>query len=468
MALAHAANAGTLYPPLYDGEAFGGTRFMPVPIVLEAGAARLTGEYLVSAKLLSYLLAASLLVLTYWLLRRDRCPAPVAVLLTSTLLVTGTGLSAATSIRNDVLPVVLQLVALALVGRPTARRAAVAAGALCALALVSKLSAVWAPMAIAVWMLRYDRRALTAFAAGMGAVLAVAAVSFEILSGGRMTENVLGLSVSSADRVGSLHDQVARIRLAGREGLGWLSVLVAFGGVLTALAVRRRALSLFDIAFVLALLVTAVVLLDPGAFLNHLIDVQVLSLLVIGEWWGRRSTSSSPWRGRAPVVVAVVLLAVSATYRENVPIADDLRALFQGTTAADERVPPLAGRVQADDRLLSEDPSIPVLRGESPVVLDPYMLFGILDAHPAWRDDLVRRIERGEFDKVVLLDIPSSAPFRYRRLHFGSAVVRAIERRYRPAVHAEGYWIYVPKRPAAELATGPASTAPAAGVRGSA
>jgi hypothetical protein len=359
-------------------------------------------------------------------------------------------------------------VALALVGRQTARRAAVAAGALCALALVSKLSAVWAPLAIAVWMLRFDRRALTAFAAGMGAVLAVAAVSFEILSGGRMTENVLGLSVASADRVGSLHDQVARIRLAGREGLGWLSVLVAIAGVLTALAVRRRALSLFDIAFVLALLVTAVVLLDPGAFLNHLIDVQVLSLLVIGEWWGRRSTSSSPWRGRAPVVVAVVLLAVSATYRENVPIADDLRALFQGTTAADERVPPLAGRVQADDRLLSEDPSIPVLRGESPVVLDPYMLFGILDAHPAWRDDLVRRIERGEFDKVVLLDIPSSAPFRYRRLHFGSAVVRAIERRYRPAVHAEGYWIYVPKRPAAELATGPASTAPAAGVRGSA
>lgn len=96
MALAASANSGTLYPPLYDGHFFGGTRFMPVPILLQAGAARVSGEYLVSAKSLSYLLAAALLVLTFVLLRR-RCPTPVALMLSSTILVTGTGLTAASS-----------------------------------------------------------------------------------------------------------------------------------------------------------------------------------------------------------------------------------------------------------------------------------------------------------------------------------------------------------------------------------
>src|SRR6187399_2526139 len=47
IALARYANDGTLYPPLYDGESFGGTRFMPVPILLQAGAAHLSAEYLI-------------------------------------------------------------------------------------------------------------------------------------------------------------------------------------------------------------------------------------------------------------------------------------------------------------------------------------------------------------------------------------------------------------------------------------
>ena len=42
MALAQRFADGTLYPPLYDGEQFGGTRFAPLAISLYGGAARLT------------------------------------------------------------------------------------------------------------------------------------------------------------------------------------------------------------------------------------------------------------------------------------------------------------------------------------------------------------------------------------------------------------------------------------------
>src|SRR2546423_1627727 len=54
-ALARFAAGGDLFPALYDGHVYGGTRFMPGPIVLHAGLALLTGEYLVSGKLIAYL-----------------------------------------------------------------------------------------------------------------------------------------------------------------------------------------------------------------------------------------------------------------------------------------------------------------------------------------------------------------------------------------------------------------------------
>jgi hypothetical protein len=445
MALAGYANSGTLYPPLYDGYFFGGTRFMPVPILLEAAAARISDEYLVSGKTLSYLLVASLLVLTFVLLRRNRCPAPVALMLTSTILVTGTGLAAATSIRNDVLPVILQLGAIALVSRSTGRVSIALASALCAIAVVSKLSAVWAPLAIGIWLLRRDRRGLAAFAGCFVAVLAVALGAFQAVSGGRMADSIIGLSAATAGRLGSLHDQVARLRLIATEGLGALAVLPAIAILGGLLAARRRQLTLYHVAFACSLVATAVVLVDPGAYINHLLDVQVLSLIVVGELWRRSSPRSAGLSLITAAIVAALLTGSALAYRQNVAIGDDVRALVHGTTASRDRVPRLGSSVSADETILSEDPYISVSRGERPVVLDPFMLLSIAERHPRWRRELVGRIESRTFDKVIMLYVPESAPLWYSRVHFGEEIIRAIERSYRPAKHVDGYWIYVPR-----------------------
>src|SRR5438270_41630 len=55
--LAQRLNDGVFYPALFDGEHFGGTRYMPLSFVLHAGLARSTGEYLASGKMLAYDLA---------------------------------------------------------------------------------------------------------------------------------------------------------------------------------------------------------------------------------------------------------------------------------------------------------------------------------------------------------------------------------------------------------------------------
>jgi hypothetical protein len=171
IALARALDAGVLYPPPYDGTHVGGTRFMPLPIVLHGAMATLTGEYVASGKLLAYLAAMGLVGTVLVLLRRLGCPFPYALGLAVLPLTTKTGLSGSLNLRADVLPLLLQILAVLLVSETASPRASVGAAGLAALAFVSKLSAVRAPVAIVVWLLARDRRRAVWFVAQYVAIV---------------------------------------------------------------------------------------------------------------------------------------------------------------------------------------------------------------------------------------------------------------------------------------------------------
>ncbi len=79
MAAAEAARAGQLYPPLFDGEHYAGTRYMPLAILLNAVASGIVGDPLVGGKLLAAILMATLLALVISMLRAFSCPWPVAL-----------------------------------------------------------------------------------------------------------------------------------------------------------------------------------------------------------------------------------------------------------------------------------------------------------------------------------------------------------------------------------------------------
>src|SRR5678816_876248 len=80
MALARYLDAGVLYPPLYDGRNYGGTRIMPLSILLHTSAARLTGEYVMSGRLLSCFILLVLAVVMFRVLRDLKCPSSVAAI----------------------------------------------------------------------------------------------------------------------------------------------------------------------------------------------------------------------------------------------------------------------------------------------------------------------------------------------------------------------------------------------------
>jgi hypothetical protein len=444
MALARFFNGGVLYPPLVGDGTYGGTRFMPLPIILHGVLARTTGEYLVSGKILGYAAMIMLLVVMVVLLVRMRCRLPLAVALAALVLTTHTGLAASMDLRADGLPLLLQLLAIALVAETSGRGATVGAAALSAMAVLSKSSAVWAPLAIAVWLLAVDRRRLGWFLIAYGALVGVLLALFGAVTDGRFFLNVFGLSTAGVQGPGSLlRGPYFLLHLLVEQALAtWALLPIAAAGLW--LAGRERRASLYQLSLVCCLGVLVVVLSDIGTGWNQLVDLVVLTALVVGELAGRSRPEAWPrWAITIPLVLLVLWVNLSGLVVTLVPDARQaLGQLRAGHPAAGR---PLAGRATSSTPLLSEDPYVPVALDQTPTVLDPFMLLRIGRQDPAAVRQLVGRISRREFRFVVLVE-PLEPLDRewWRQLHFGPEVVQALAGAYTYTGRDQGYYVYEP------------------------
>jgi hypothetical protein len=444
MALAWHANHGTLYPPLFDGQTYGGTRYMPLPIVLDAAAARLTGDYLTGGKLLSYLSFLGLIGLLAFLLRRLRCPWPLAIGLAAMVLVTETGLAASMDARSDALPVLLQLGAVGLILHGERPAATVGAAALGSLAFLAKVTSVWAPIAIVLWLVIHNRKRMiqfvVAYVAFSGATLAL----FGAISHGRLFENVFGLSGAGISGIGPLIRAPYRFfhEAIPQAMGGW--VLVPLVVAAAWWAVRERKPSIWALSLGSYLVILMVMLADRGVGWNQLIDLVVLAALVVGEGLGRVSENPR-LRPMAVGLLAVTILWVNITglaFLFGPDIQKSRDPAYRETASAR----PLAGLVTAGTRILAEDPYVPVSLDRAPVVLDPFMLITIGQRDPSAVQDLVRRIEDRQFDLVVLrvrVDDPSMASWFVEEA-FGSNVADALRANYVYDTWRAGYYLYKP------------------------
>ncbi|HYZ78783.1 MAG TPA: hypothetical protein VE596_15570 [Gaiellaceae bacterium] len=441
MALARYVNEGLVYPPLYDGTVFGGTRFMPLQFVLHGGVARLTGEYLVSGKLLAYAAAALLLSLTFELARRLSRSTTIALGLVAAILVTPAGLLAATSIRGDALPVALQLGAVTLAIRPS-RRATTAAGLVSAVAILCKSSALWGPAAIVLWLSIHERGRLPLFIGGFAGALGGGLALFESLSSGRMSENIIGLSSAGLDGPLSIVQDGSHKFVSYAERYAnamWLLIPLALVGLLIAL-VRRRP-TVYHFCFLVALPLVIAELADTGVSWNHLIDIEVLTAILVAELCG----SATEGRPLAEAVVLVTLIwgiGTAFQLQERHDVADAARALVGRSSKYEPR--PLAEELEGSNAILSEDPYIPVSLNQDPIVLDPFMLLRTLRDHPQWSADLLRKIERHRFTSIVLVRRLDPADRWWRDYHFGSRVAKAVANNYRLERQTGRYWVYSP------------------------
>jgi len=446
IALASSAASGVLYPPFYDGDTYGGTRFMPIPIVLHASLSRVTGEYLVSGKLLAYLSSALLLGLMFVLLRRARCPAAPALALIAGVLVTLPGLLAATTAQGEALPVVWQLGAVALVQHSTRRAATVGAAALCTVAILTKLSAVWAPLAIGAWLLLGDRRRLQVFVPSFLVLLTATVAAVQVASGGEMLTNLREVAFAgTGGPFGLLRSPLHLLGLAA-DSAPLLLVLAPFALVGGATVRGSGRISIWYVSLLSALAVLLVVMADRGALHNHIIDLVVLTVLVVGEVWHAVQPPISRSSLMGATLAAALLWGVATSFLLEMwpDVRQTVVAVARGTSSERNNPHPLAGEVGPTDTVLSEDPYVPVSLGRHPVVLDAWVFRRVATKHAPWVSDLAERIQAHEFDRIVLV-YPLSFRGWYSEIHFGDTIADAIRSDYQLDGLRDGYYVYVPR-----------------------
>jgi hypothetical protein len=449
VATAEAARAGRLYPPLFDGEHYTGTRYMPLPILLNALASATAGDPLIGGKMIAAILMAVLLATVVVVLKRSACPSALAFGLAAAVVATDTGLQAGTTIGGDLLPVVLQTGALALAARGRNSRQFIVAGAFAGLAFASKLSGVWGVLAVATWLAinhRWRPAAIFAVATGVSAAATLGAV--QLFTHGGLVEHLLAFAFAGVHTGATLvrgPNQLLYNLLGHATATVVLVPLAAAGALLTG---GWRQLSIFHVALLYAVVVLSVVFADIGTGFNQLLDLVVLVVLAVGDWIGRTTTKL---RVAAPVLALVV--AVCVVWADGLDLVRTVGFDVRSAVAAAHNVPAehaavaVSRIVKPGDEVLAEDPSVYVPLQRQPIVMDPFMLLRLDRQHPEWVDPLIRRISERRFAMVVLV-VPlenRTLDYWWNDFQFGPRVAAALRESYRPDGTVSRYFVYRPR-----------------------
>jgi hypothetical protein len=270
----------------------------------------------------------------------------------------------------------------------------------------------------------------------------------QVVTDGRLLANLAELTFAGVGSVSDVLRSPLRLLELVVDGAPLLLVLAPFALFGEPIIAGRAGLSIFYVAFLAAILSLLVILSDRGTFHNHLLDITVLTVIVVGRVWSL-SARGEPSRAPLPSMVAVaVLWGIGAS--AVVMVRPDLQAAVgsvvreQGSSTDDQAE--LAREVGPRDTLLAEDPYVPVSLDRTPVVLDAWVLLRLARTHPEWVADLAGRIQAHAFDKIVLV-YPVTFEAWYRELHFGHVVSEAVRENYRLAGRVAGYYLYVPREP---------------------
>lgn len=449
IAAAEAARNGVLYPPLFDGERYAGTRYMPLPILLNALAANAVGDPLIGGKLLAAVLMATLLVLVLIVLRRVSCPWPLAAALAAVVVATDTGLQAGTSIGGDVLPVVLQLGALSVALRGRNQWSMLMAGAFAGLAIASKLTGFWAALAIVTWLtFMREWRAAGAFGLACAATAGLVLGAVQLFTGGGLSEHIVTFAMAGVHGTMSWLRAPNQFLFHIRGHAVAAVVLLPMAALGALLATSWRHLSLIHLAFGYALMLLLVVYTDIGTGFNQLLDTVVLTVLAAGYLAGCASRNAD----RSDRVIALAV-AVTVAWAASLDLVRTV--LFDVRTesplvSAGERPTRMnaivAAMVGPGQEVLTADASIDVALGRRPFVMDPFMLTRLDRTHPEWVDPLISSILRRRFALVVLvapLEDPASDAW-YTDYHFGPRIAAALRDAYRADARVGRYYLYRP------------------------
>jgi hypothetical protein len=441
IAMASDLKQGVLYRPLYGTAGYGGTRYFPLYFVLHAAFMKLGMPVLLGAYLLSGAAMLALLAGTFYLLRTLGVAPWLAACCAGAVLAAGCAQYAVFSPHADGLAAALNIWGLAMIARPKRNPATILlSAALFALAWSAKLTTVFGFAAAFVWLLGTGMPRMAWLLAGetCGGYLAVAAAMF-FGSQGRFWEIFKACASGGTSLMEAAAGPFNMVMVAAR-----LDPVVLSFGCLALVPLAQVVLSgrffrsLPALLFVATLAVTAFIYGTPGVNDNHLLDLQLASLLLIATQLTDTSAAMQKQWGAAILALLVLAAALPALrHFKN----HDLRFHRHRFT----QVLDVVGDLRRP--ILAENPIVPVLAGQQPYISDPWMLRLLRTRMAGFGDPLLDGLRNQKFGAVVLCMADPNTDFGRRwfeTTHFGPGFASALTENYRLAAIVDDQKIYLP------------------------
>jgi hypothetical protein len=340
------------------------------------------------------------------------------------------------------------------------------------MAVFSKLSAIWAPIALLIWLGRTDRKLASWLAVcGMasGALLFGAACW---ASDGRFLSDCLGIAWGTAPRGTDPGSSALASRLVASVLRIGTELIHAAPGLLCTLSLvlvthwarpapaSSRSRTLLSWSLVLAVLALWIVFAQDGTFTNHLADVLLLLIPCVAL---SRPQEDAAARGVPPAGpslravwssgLALALCVGAIDLRLHAQMAESFVSLRRGHLGGDGSRLGLLEEIPRGTRILSEHAGVAVARGERPVMLDSFLFLRAGLETPERSKRLASRLASKEFGAVVLqrpLDAASLEGW-FARAHLGRDVAEAVKGAYSldRVVHlgSQDLYIYIPTAP---------------------
>lgn len=441
---------GVFYRPLVGPEGYGGTRYMPLFFVLQAGLIRLGLEPVIAGLVLS-LSAMGLTCGGAWVLfRRLGGGRLMAGLALAALLSTSAGRWALTSIRADGLALGLAVWGAALaLGPGRDRRWWLIVAVLLALSWSAKLTSLWAPAGLLAWLAVSGRR-YPAIRLGLwtGLGLAIVAGLTIALSCGRVIEIFRVCAPGGASPGGIAAGPLIMFRTALDQDPAGLAVILAGLAAAVMLVVFRRA-GAETWLFAAGLGATVFIFGSPGTDFNHLLTAELTALGCLVAWAGAADSKRGPFLSGSRAALALTslccLIGLGGAVHDVINAGTSRSLTIRPYRAAYARA---AGFLaQRPGPILAENSMVPVMAGQRPQVLDCFMLNLIRARRPGSLDPLLKAVAGGGFAALVFnRPGPEEGGLaRLERDQFGKRLWPLAGRAYTKAWSNDLWVIYIPR-----------------------
>jgi len=432
---------GVFYRPLFDSGGYGGTRYFPLYFCLHALLLKLGMPVLLSAYLLSAAAIILLVLGTFRLLKELGVEPWLAACSAGALLAASSMHLSLSTPQADGLAAALNVWGLAAIARPAhSRRRILLASLLFTLAWSAKLTTVFGLAAAFIWMVAKGyRRVAWLLAAETCCGYLMVAGAMILASQGRVVDVFRACASGGTDW---------RFIASGPSRMESMAVytdpvLVLFAvlgfAVLVSLVFASKLLQNLPALFLIAtMVVTLMIFGSPGTAGNHLLDVQVAAVILLAAWV---ANAASPLQRQLGVCALALLTVIAA-----VPILRHVKTWSRWYHPHQfQLVIEVIG--PTNKPILSENPVIPVLAGQQPYVLDPWMVQLLRTHVPGFAEPLLERLRNQAFSAVVLSSgDPAQQGGRswYDSTSFGPGFVPALIENYRLAEVIDNDWVYLP------------------------